>query len=224
MSIVARKRLWRNNGKIAAFVPIPATLKEIPLPFILMVPDWLHLLSISALAVGAFCALLLSFDVWRHPQHMWIMNVVWPVNALFAGPFALWGYFKYGRLATHEMAKPAMERDEEPPSKRLTPFPVMVGKGTAHCGSGCTLGDIAAEWLVFSFPVIAIWFGYRHTIFAFLANIPLSHFIFNPFFRIKSSPRGLSITYLRLRSASCFNILPLRPCADLDCGKALLRR
>ncbi len=39
------------------------------------------------------------------------------------------------------------------------------GKGASHCGAGCTLGDLAAEWLSFAFPVIAVWFGW-HGIFA----------------------------------------------------------
>ena len=38
--------------------------------------------------------------------------------------------------------KQAMDKGEKPPSKKHTPFPVMVGKGAAHCGTGCTLGDI----------------------------------------------------------------------------------
>ncbi len=126
-----------------------------------MVPDWLHALSIAALAVGGLCALVLLVDVVRHPQHMGIMNVVWPVVGLFAGPIALWGYFAYGRLATHVKMKAAMDKDETPPSKKLTPFSVMVGKGAAHCGAGCTLGDIVAEWLCFAVPAIAVWFGYR---------------------------------------------------------------
>ena len=37
----------------------------------------------------------------------------------------------------------------------------MVAKGALHCGSGCTLGDIIAEWLAFFVPVIAIWLGYQ---------------------------------------------------------------
>ena len=54
-----------------------------------------------------------------------------------------------------------MDRDEEMPSKKLTPFPVMVANGALHCGSGCTLGDIVAEWLVFAVPAIAVWFGWQ---------------------------------------------------------------
>ena len=126
-----------------------------------MIPTWLHELSIAALIVGFVCALLIAIDITRHPQHMFIMNIVWPVTALFGGIFALWGYFKYGRLATHERAKQAKEKREDPPHKRLTPFPVMVGKGATHCGSGCTLGDITAEWLAFAFPAIAVALGWQ---------------------------------------------------------------
>ena len=37
----------------------------------------------------------------------------------------------------------------------------MVANGTLHCGAGCTLGDICAEWLVFAFPAIAVAFGWQ---------------------------------------------------------------
>ncbi len=158
-----------------------------------MIPVWLHALSIGALIMGALCAIILLADVVRHPQHMGIMNVVWPVVGLFAGPIALWGYFSYGRLATHEKAMPAMQRGEEPPSKKLTPFGVMVGKGAAHCGAGCTLGDIVAEWLCFAVPAIAVAFGFKSIfpdkifavwvvdyIFAFLFGIVFQYFTIAP--------------------------------------------
>jgi hypothetical protein len=92
------------------------------------------------------------------------MNVVWPVTALFGTGWIVWQYFKYGRLATRAWARTAKERHEEPPNRRLTPFPVMVANGSLHCGSGCMLGDICAEWLVFALPAIAIAFGW-HTLF-----------------------------------------------------------
>jgi Domain of unknown function (DUF4396) len=92
----------------------------------------------------------------RAPQHMWIMNVVWPVTALFGSAWIVWQYFAYGRLATHRRMHAAMERDDEMPNRRLTPSPMMVANGALHCGSGCTLGDICAEWLVFAVPAITI--------------------------------------------------------------------
>ena len=126
-----------------------------------MIPDWLHDLSVAYLLLGAVSAIVIAIDVARHPQHMWIMNVVWPVTALFGTAWVVWQYFAYGRLATHEKMHAAMQRKEEPPNKRDTPFPVMVANGALHCGSGCTLGDILAEWLVFAVPAIAVAFGYQ---------------------------------------------------------------
>lgn len=108
-----------------------------------MVPVWLHDLSIAFIVLGFVSALIIRADLWHHPQHMWIMNAVWPLTALFGTLWILWQYFSYGR------------------SNSPTPFPVMVANGTLHCGSGCTLGDICAEWLVFAVPAIAIAFGWQ---------------------------------------------------------------
>jgi hypothetical protein len=129
-----------------------------------VIPGWLHGLSIAALLLGALCAVVITADEVRHPQHMWIMNVVWPVTALFGTAWIVWQYFTYGRLATHERAHAAMERHEEMPSTAQTPFPIMVANGSLHCGSGCTLGDICAEWLVYLVPAVAVWFGW-HALF-----------------------------------------------------------
>jgi len=57
-----------------------------------------------------------------------------------------------------------MEKNETPPHVKHTPFPFKVAKGTLHCGSGCTLGDIIAESIALFFPVTAVWFG-LHTLF-----------------------------------------------------------
>ncbi len=133
---------------------------------------------------------------------MWIMNVVWPVTALFGTVIALAGYFRYGRLATHEKAMPAMKRGEEPPSKKIS-FPIMVAKGTCHCGAGCCIGDILAEWLAFLAPAVAVWFGWRTMfaekmfavwvldyLFAFALGVAFQYFTIKPM-RGLSPGRGL---------------------------------
>lgn len=130
-----------------------------------MVPPWLHLVAVAFLVVGLLCATLIAVDETRHPQHMWIMNLVWPVTALFGTGFVVWAYFRYGRLATHGQMMQAKARQDKPPSTTETPFAIMVAKGAGHCGAGCTIGDILAEFLAFSLPPVAIWFGYR-TVFA----------------------------------------------------------
>lgn len=91
-----------------------------------------------------------------------------------------------------------MQKNEEMPNKRLTPFPAMVAKGATHCGSGCTLGDICAEWLAFLFPAIAVWLGWQSIfpdkifavwvldyILAFLFGVAFQYFTIKPM-------RGLS--------------------------------
>lgn len=126
-----------------------------------MFPDWLHGLAIAALLLGAGCALVVSIDVVRHPQHMGIMNVVWPVTALFGTVAVIWAYVRYGRLAIREAPHAAMERHETPPNVTGMPFPVMVGKGALHRRAGCMLGDVLTEWLAFLVLAVAIWFGWQ---------------------------------------------------------------
>jgi hypothetical protein len=41
-----------------------------------MILDWLHTLSIASLVAGFVCAALIVIDETRHPQYMWIMNLV----------------------------------------------------------------------------------------------------------------------------------------------------
>lgn len=130
-----------------------------------MIPYWLHVLSVCSIILGVLCAGVIALDESRDPQHMWIMNVVWPATALFGSVLSLAAYLMWGKLAARSRVKPAMERGEEMPNQARTPFPAKVAKGTLHCGSGCTLGDICAEWLAFGVPAIALWFGWQ-TIFA----------------------------------------------------------
>ncbi|PZA10368.1 DUF4396 domain-containing protein [Rhodopseudomonas palustris] len=115
-----------------------------------MIPHWLHLVAIGSLLLGALCASVIVVDEIRHPQRMWIMNAVWPLTALFGTVIWTWGYFRYGRLS-------AADAGEQPDK----PFGIMVAEGASHCGSGCTLGDICAEWLAFAVPTIAVWLGWQ---------------------------------------------------------------
>jgi hypothetical protein len=69
---------------------------------------------------------------------MWIMNIVWPVTALYSGPLGLWAYFSFGRVRT---------------ATRRKPFWQITAVATTHCGAGCTLGDIISEWFVVAVPV-----------------------------------------------------------------------
>lgn len=130
-----------------------------------MVPYGLHVLSWLALALGLGCAALVTVDVIKRPQHMAVMNIVWPVTALFGTVLVVWLYLRYGRLTTHAAMKQANRKGAQAKARNNTPFPLMVAKATLHCGSGCCLGDICAEWLAYVVPTVALWFGW-HTLFA----------------------------------------------------------
>jgi hypothetical protein len=123
-----------------------------------MIPPWLHLLSIISLIAGGICAAAIAMDEFRHPQHMGIMNVVWPITALYAGPLALWLYFAYGR-AVKAMPMP----DGEPHihgGNSTRPPAVTYAIATTHCGSGCALGDVLSEIIIYFFPIVLTWLGY----------------------------------------------------------------
>jgi hypothetical protein len=141
-----------------------------------MIPAWLHWLSWVSLAAAIGSAVFIAADVVRRPRRMAIMNIVWPVTALFGSALSIWAYRKWARGDV--------------------PFAAKVVKGALHCGSGCALGDLAAEALavaapgvlaaaglgtVFASAVFARWaldFVFAFTIgivFQYFAIVPMRH-------------------------------------------------
>lgn len=88
---------------------------------------------------------------------MRIMNLAWPIAALFGSLAVVWLY-----AAAAGRSAPMNESHDR---SRKPPFATMVAKGALHCGGGCALGDILAEWPVFMVLVVAVGFGW-HTVFA----------------------------------------------------------
>jgi len=88
-----------------------------------------------SLAVAFACAgaILWDLHVRGERQRMAVMEWVWPITALYWGPVALWAYLRHGRASAR-----APEGDWWP-----------TAKGVAHCGAGCTLGDVVGEWVVY---------------------------------------------------------------------------
>ena len=152
-----------------------------------MVPVWFHVLAWASVLIGALCAVFIALDEIRYPQHLWIMNLVWPLTALFTSIAGLWGYLRFGRRSP----------------KEKTVFPIDVAKGTSHCGAGCCLGDILAEWLAFFVPGVAVWLGWKSLfpekmfavwildyVFAFALGIAFQYFTIKPMRKL-SPGRGL---------------------------------
>ncbi len=113
-------------------------------------PDWLTWLAAGSLLLGGTCATAVAVDlIWR-PQRMGIMNLVWPITALYGGPLAVWLYGRAGRAPRSPAASMSHTHGHE--HRRDQPFWLTAAAATTHCGSGCALGDICAEWLMFFYP------------------------------------------------------------------------
>jgi Domain of unknown function (DUF4396) len=133
--------------------------------------------------------LVIVADLTAHPQPMWIMNIVWPLTALYAGPLALWAYYRIGRQSSERNINQAESEEATPAKKR--PFWQSVGLAATHCGSGCALGDIFAEWLIFFVPltlfgktIFAAWV--LDYVLAFLFGIAFQFFTIKPMRSISS--------------------------------------
>lgn len=127
-------------------------------------PIWLRDLAWAYLSLSFLCFVaIVVVEIWR-PQKMMVMNLVWPITALYFGPVALEWYLRTGRKGTkvyhakmmekvrRELAVERLEGRREEPAKGREGGATreQVAVGVSHCGAGCTLGDIAGEWWVFA--------------------------------------------------------------------------
>jgi len=79
-------------------------------------------------------------------QDMGIMNLAFPLTALYLGPIALWAYFARGRrMSRKRMAMHAGVMVEGPRDSVW-----QVSLSDSHCGAGCALGDVVGEWTVWA--------------------------------------------------------------------------
>jgi hypothetical protein len=109
---------------------------------------WLTILSWLSIGSALVSAAWIAFDVLGrgYRQRMRVMEIVWPVTALYFGPLAVVGYRRYGRASS-----PRWLHDQGLDEAPAQPHWAGIAKGVSHCGAGCTLGDLIAEWSVFAF-------------------------------------------------------------------------
>ena len=107
-----------------------------------------------SLVVAFFCAAIIAVHEIRNPQKMMVMNLVWPLTALYLSVFGLFLYFRFGApmAKSHDhhwggsqLGEPMTMREKAEPT--LTDAAVSA----THCGAGCVLGDIVSEFVVFAY-------------------------------------------------------------------------
>lgn len=115
----------------------------------------IHDISYIAIIAGILSALVIFIDVLKHPQPMKIMTIVWPIQGLYLGPFAIWFYWIMGRQKTqsedaHHSDHHHMDHTHSSHHGHGNkPFYQSVFVSTSHCSSGCTVGDLLGAPFVF---------------------------------------------------------------------------
>lgn len=105
----------------------------------------LALLAWISIGLAFASAIVIALDETRHPQAMGVMNIVWPVTALYFSVFAVWAYFALGRKHTRE-AMQQMGGMKMGAEKHAPPTLAQVAIGTSHCGAGCMIADVVCEF------------------------------------------------------------------------------
>ena len=139
-----------------------------------------------SLAIAIASALVIAVDELFRPQKMWIMNIVWPVTALYLSVLTLPLYFRFGRTAEEKAPDPMAEgSDESGSSDALNPSWQQTAMATSHCGAGCTLADIGSEFTVFGLAITIygtqLWASYLcDFIAAWLLGVGFQYFTIKP--------------------------------------------
>jgi len=103
-----------------------------------------EILSWLWILLGVASCIIVAIDIRRRkPQPMAVMNFVWPINALWAGPIGIRAYWATGRtgpLAPQPLPAQAKQGMDMAPR----PFWQSIIAGTLHCGADAhspTLSD-----------------------------------------------------------------------------------
>ncbi|PZE32874.1 DUF4396 domain-containing protein [Curtobacterium sp. MCSS17_006] len=123
-------------------------------------PPLLTAVCVVLLAVAIACTLIVAADLFRRPQHMAVMNAVWPLTMLFGSVVWLVFYLRVGRA-------PRRGADTSAPNHGRW---ASVATGTSHCGAGCAVGDLVGEFTLVAVPTLGAVVGlgtlYQERMFA----------------------------------------------------------
>jgi hypothetical protein len=110
------------------------------------IPGWLIIISWIFIGIGLLSAALIVADIYvlGYREHVKIMEAVWPLTALYAGPLALLAYSHWGRPTSYKWLKARSV------GELAKPFWAGTAVSSTHCGAGCVLGDLIAEWIIFA--------------------------------------------------------------------------
>lgn len=106
-------------------------------------PEWVTVLGWVVTSVGIVLAGVILADIYagNYRQPVPAMEAVWPITAIYAGPFALLAYYRWGRPATRKWQR----QHGEPPRLGLA---ATVAVATIPGGAASMIGHAIAMPLV----------------------------------------------------------------------------
>jgi hypothetical protein len=161
-----------------------------------VIPAWLTAVSWAYVGLALLCAAAILYDVYGrgYRQRTSVMELVWPITALYFGPLALLLYYKWGRPRSEKWQK----EHGALPEKSL---PAAAATGGTPGGAASAIGHvIGVPLVVFSGLTIAgeaLWV--MILLIAVIATLLL--FVFEYFFstvptRGLPSGKGLGVALL----------------------------
>jgi len=108
-----------------------------------MIPGWLTAVSWVFVGLALLCAAAILYDVYGrgYRQRTSVMNLVWPITALYLGPLALPAYYRWGRPRSEKWQK----EHGSAPEKSL---PVAAATGGTPGGAASAIGHVLGVPLV----------------------------------------------------------------------------
>ena len=182
--------------------------------------DLFTILSILSLSLAFISALIIVFFLFIHPQSMKVMNLVWPLTALWGGILGLATYFSFGRDSMNmddnmdgNMDMPMDNMEDKNGMGKMGNMDKGVDMGrqefwqkialsTFHCGAGCSLADIIGESIgsrvLASFGLLGIgWNWTLDYILALIIGAGFQYVAIRPMLQ-KSSPGSVFIKALKI--------------------------
>jgi hypothetical protein len=149
-----------------------------------------------SLGTAFLCAAMITVHEIRHPQKMMVMNLVWPLTALYLSVFGLFAYFRFG--VPMARSRGPHEGESQPGGGRMTMGRnaevslIDAAMSATHCGAGCVLGDIVSEFAVFASGAVILgsmlWASFVWDfVAAWLLGIAFQYFTIVPMGRLSPS-------------------------------------
>lgn len=106
----------------------------------------LSLLSILFIIISVIQFFVILIDIFKNPQKMFIMNIVWPLTGLYFPILGIIGYYSLGKTNNNS-------HSHHSHSHHSKPFWQSVTISTTHCSAGCSLGNLIGAPIIFLFGI-----------------------------------------------------------------------